>query len=206
MDVHRNQRAEWLFLKKRRLQALKGFAHSVASITQRERRRPRSGRPCRNRFSTGVEEIRTADRLYAVDNKNFARFRHSGNPPGAICTIAPTGRIWSSDLNHSYYVKMQARARIHKSTPLRRPQHMRAAIYQIAPLFLSPRRCQTPAQTPSAPSPGLLSKRSPYLPSVPAKPSTPAPSATTRHSASTPPATSTTPSFFCTAPAETPIP
>src|ERR1039457_6554834 len=48
-------------------------------MTQREELRPRSGRPRRNRFSTGVDEIRTAERLNIADTKILAPSRDSGN-------------------------------------------------------------------------------------------------------------------------------
>src|ERR1017187_7341013 len=49
-------------------------------ITQREGRRPRSGRPWRKRLSTGVEEIRTAERLNMADNCILSRKQRQWKP------------------------------------------------------------------------------------------------------------------------------
>jgi len=53
-------------------------------ITQREALRPRSGRPRRNRFNTGVEEMRLAARLNIALTKILTRYADPWKPQFSI--------------------------------------------------------------------------------------------------------------------------
>src|ERR1039458_3262818 len=106
-------------------------------MTQREELRPRSGRPRRNRFSTGVDEIRTADRLNIADTKILAPSRDSGNlypqlkaSPGSwIVGRLPNGPA------HSCIVRIQNQKLCSNPKLQEVPMHLRRVLSPIAAML-----------------------------------------------------------------------